>query len=175
MIHKTIAILLTSSILLFSAQEALAQKEIGHLNYAQLLQLIPEAQAANDSLASLQAALQAESDAMVTAFQAEVATLQNREQSGELSPKQLQDESARLQAKQQKIQEFGAGVQQQLTEKQQSLLEPVLAKMQAAVNDVAEEKGLSHVLDTSSGVLLYLNAELDILEDVKAKLGLTSP
>lgn len=175
MVFKTTTSLLTAFLLLVSIQDTLSQVEIGHLNYGQVLQLMPEAQVANDSLAAFQASLQAESDAMVAAFQKEVAALQTREQSGELSPKQLQDESAKLQEKQQQLQAYGAGVQQQMEAKQQLLIEPVLAKMQAAVKEVAKEKNLTYVLDTSSGMMLYVDAERDLLEDVKAKLGLTSP
>ena len=56
-------------------------------------------------------------------------------------------------------------LQQGLMQKQQSMLLPIYDKIEAAVKAVADEKGLSIVIDKSTVVY----GGLDITEDVKKK------
>jgi len=55
-------------------------------------------------------------------------------------------------------------------EKQQKLLAPLITKIETSINEVAKEKGLSYVFDTSKGMLLYADQQDDISKDVKVKL-----
>jgi len=73
---------------------------------------------------------------------------------------------------QQKIQRSQEAFQQDLAEKQQLLLEPLLMKADSAIKVVAKEKNLGYVFDTSKNALLFAEESGDISTFVKMKLGI---
>jgi outer membrane protein len=77
-----------------------------------------------------------------------------------------------LLAKQQLIQKLPTVYEEEMYEKQQLLMEPILKRLQTAVNEVAKEKGLNYIFDSGKGMLLYADTSDDITQDVKAKLGI---
>jgi outer membrane protein len=54
-------------------------------------------------------------------------------------------------------------------EKRNEKLAPIVEKAQKAINDVAKEKGIAYVFDSSS---LLTATGTDLMVDVKAKLGI---
>jgi outer membrane protein len=52
------------------------------------------------------------------------------------------------------------------------LLAPIKTKIEKAVEEVAKEKGYSHVIDNSYGMLIYAAEENNIESALKAKLGI---
>ena len=53
------------------------------------------------------------------------------------------------------------------------LLKPVLEKARTTIQKVARAKGYDYVLDSSEGsVVIFMNPESDLMEPVKAKLGI---
>jgi len=75
-----------------------------------------------------------------------------------------------LQKKEQEIMKFEQEMQQKLGSKEQELLNPILAKVNNAIQAVAKENSFQFIFDTSSGVLLYADESQDITSMVKAKL-----
>ena len=71
-----------------------------------------------------------------------------------------------------KITAFETNMRQQIQEKRETLLKPILDKVNQAINDVAKEKAFQYIFDTSTGVILYADESVDISKDVKTKLGL---
>ena len=72
-----------------------------------------------------------------------------------------------------RIQQFRANADEELANKQEELLKPVLEKVQKAINDVGKEKGYTYIIDNAAGTLVYLGADaIDASKDVKAKLGI---
>ena len=61
---------------------------------------------------------------------------------------------------------------QDIQEKQQKGLIPILQKAEKAVNAVASEKGLVYILDASAGKGLLVAKGEDIYDALKVKLGL---
>lgn len=86
--------------------------------------------------------------------------------------KQTKEEE--LGAMQQKIEAFQVQAQQQMSDKQNSLLQPILEKADKAVKSVGRENGFIYVFDTSKGVLLFFDEtkSTDIMSLVKAKLAI---
>jgi len=109
---------------------------------------------------------------MVEEFQKKYQDLQRKEQQGELSPKMLEEEGARLTEEQTKIQQYEQDMQKQLAEKQQTLLQPILDRVNEQIAEVAKEEGLDFIIDSSTQVLLYADETKDVTEKVRAKLGL---
>ena len=57
--------------------------------------------------------------------------------------------------------------------KQLELLNPLIEKVQNAVNAVGKEKGFTYILDKATGTIVFIGDNaIDITADVKAKLGL---
>lgn len=151
-----------------------AQSNIGYVNSVSLLQEIPEVKQADANLKDLQTQLEKKGQSMVEEFQKKYQDLQRKEQNGELSPKMLEEEGAKLTEEQTKIQQYEQDMQKQLADKQQTLLQPILDRVNAQIAEVAKEEGLDFIIDSSTQVLLYADESKDVTEKVRAKLGLSN-
>ncbi len=82
-------------------------------------------------------------------------------------------EQTRLQEMYNNIQEYMQGAQGQLQQKEVELITPVLEKLQAAINAVAETKKVSYVLDASQskGQVIYAQGGVNLGADVRAYLA----
>jgi outer membrane protein len=78
-----------------------------------------------------------------------------------------------IQAKQQRIETFRSQSEQQLQQKQQDLMKPIVEKADSAISVVAKEQGLIYVFDVSTRVVVYKsNQSIDVLPLVKKKMGI---
>lgn len=168
---KRITGLLVFSLILMGAQLVQAQK-FGFVNSAALLTELPEVKAADSELNVLQNQLKKKGEEMVTAFQQKYAELATKEKNGEYSPKQLEIESQKLKDEEAKITQFEQESTQAMSKKREELLQPILDKVNKAINDVAKESGYAYVFDASTNVLLYADPSADVTALVKKKLGL---
>jgi len=151
-----------------------AQK-FGYLNSAEILSGMTEVKQADSSMEALQKQLQKKGQQMVQAYQTKLQDLQKKEQAGELSPKQIEDEAAKLKAEEEKIGKFQQDMDSQIREKQNTLLQPIFDRVNEAIKDVAKENGYSYVFDrnTAQGsTILYADETQDVTTLVKTKLGL---
>jgi len=149
---------------------AKAQSKIGYINTNELIPLMPQYKTVT-----------AQVDAYRKTF---IDVLQNLSN-------ELQTKSADYQAKQatmtdaQKTAEQGAladlnkratdyqnNAQQQVAQKGQELMKPLIDQSKAAIVAVAKEKGYTYVIDTSSTELIVAPPADDLLAAVKAKLGI---
>lgn len=146
--------------------------KIGYLNSVTLLQEIPEVKQANANLEALQKQLQKKGQGMLEEFQKKYQDLQRKEQLGELSPKQIEEEAQALRQEEVKIQQFEQEMQGQLEEKRTSLLQPIFDDVSAKIAEVAKENGYTYIIDDSPGLLLYKEEAYDVTELVKVKLGI---
>ncbi len=62
----------------------------------------------------------------------------------------------------------------ELLEKEKELLEPVRARIRTVISQVAEEKGLLYIFDSSSREIFPAGGAPDITQDVIARLDLTN-
>ncbi len=157
-----------------TAFSAGAQK-FGYLNSAEILSGMAEVKQANSSMEALQKQLQKKGQQMVQAYQTKLQDLQKKEQAGELSPKQIEDEAAKLKGEEEKIGKFQQDMDSQIREKQNTLLQPIFDRVNEAIKNVAKENGYSYVFDRNSAqgsTILYADETQDVTTLVKAKLGL---
>lgn len=159
--------------LLFSTQfVSFAQMTIGYVNSVALLSELPEVKAADSQLEALQKQLQKQGQTMVESFQVKYQELAKKEQNGELSPKQSEEEGQKLKDEEAKIVAFEQEMTAKIQEKREALYKPILDKINAAINLVSVEKGLKYVFDSTTGIILYSDESNDITPLVKAKLSL---
>ncbi len=158
--------------LLACAMPTLQAQKLGYINSSELLNEHPDIKAANAELETLQKQLAAKMQQKVDVLQAKYEDLARKENQGEISPRELQDQANVLRQEEAALQQEEQGMQNQLLQKREELYNPILEKVEKAIQDVAVENGYTYVFDASAGFLLYADESEDISGLVKAKLGL---
>ncbi len=149
---------------------AIAQNKFGHLDSQELLLLMPERKAAENSIADFAKTLESQLSAMSAEYQQGLQEYQENEATyNDLVRK---DKEAEILGLQQRIQTFQQDAQQSLAAKEQELLEPILSKARKAIQEVAQEGNYTYIFDKTGGTILYANDSENILPLVKKKLGL---
>lgn len=168
--RQLIALVACLSIGLVSLQ---AQDRYGHLNLGNLISLMPEAEAANDSLEAFQASLVAEGEAIAAAFEKDYLAFIKIVQEGGLPPKDQAEQQQALQQRQQQIATLEQQIVQAVSIRRDELLAPIVESALASVEEVAKENGFKLVFDTSVfNSVMYAAESEDLMPLVKAKLGL---
>ena len=162
----------TITAILIAVATSLSAQKIGYINRGELLADIPAVKQANANLEALQKQLQKKYEGMVTEFRTKYEDLQRKEQQGELSPKQLEDEGQKLREEEAKIGQYQQEMQNQLAEKQESLLLPILEDLNAKIAEVAKEQGFGYIIDDTAGILLFKEEGNDVTAMVRKKLGI---
>ena len=92
---------------------------------------------------------------------------------GVLSQVAIQQRQAELNAEADKVRKYEAKVVEDIKKKRSELLDPILQRVQTAIDDVAKEGGYAMVFDESLvGAILYSSGGKDISPEVRSKLGL---
>ena len=150
---------------------AMAQN-IGHINSQLILSELPEVKAAESNLEAFQSQLQKKGQMMIEDFQKKYQEMARKEQQGELSPRQIDEQAKSLKAEEENIQKFDQEMQMQILSKRDELLQPILDRVNAAIEVVSKQKGYSYIIDISAGMVLYAQESSDITADVKKELGI---
>jgi outer membrane protein len=167
---KLLKVALVAAGMLFAGNFAQAQTKIGHVNFEQILSLMPESKTLSsqldvykkqfiDQLTTMNTELQTKSQD----YQTKKATMTDATRTAKET--ELQDLSKRFQ-------DYQATAQQQVEAKGNELTKPLIDKARAAVTAVAKEKGYTYVLNTSQTDLIVSPPADDMLAAVKLKLGL---
>ncbi len=142
---------------------------VAHIDSEQLLMAMPETKAMETELKKVQQTYADEYNAQATALQAKLQKYDTE------APTQTdaKNEERRVEVEglKQKIQKYAQTADQEIQKKRFDLLKPIVEKAQKAVSDVAAEKGLKYVLDSSPGKGLIVFEGEDLLPTVKTKLG----
>ena len=157
-------------LVLVAATISLNAQKFGYVNSALILSEMPDVKQADANLEALQKQLQKKGQSMVEQLQSDYLAAQQKIEQGELSPKQQEDESKKLEVKQREIAKFEQDMVQQVQDKRAELLEPIYEKINNAIKAVAEEKGYQFIFD--QGILLYADEAQDVSAFVRAKLGM---
>jgi len=147
-----------------------AQEKFAHINTEQLLRQMPGRQQAQEELQRYAQELETQFTAMQTEFQTKYQDfLENESTYSDLIKQSKQRELGSLQ---ERITEFQESAQQDLAQRENQLLQPIIDQARTAIEDVAKEQGYTYVFDMSAGSLLYANPGDNILPLVKDKLGI---
>ncbi len=173
---KRITKLFTLVAFVLAAAPMFGQLNIAHVNSDSILIKMPEYQSAMTQLQALQS--QYETD--IQDMRAEIATLLQtaQTQGSSWSTLRLRQAEEELQDKQQKLQEFAMQAQQDLQSQEVALLQPVYAKMYAAIDAVGAAQGYDYILDNSVSpignrdVVLFGKNDHDVSNLVLTELGL---
>jgi outer membrane protein len=147
--------------------------KFGHIDFQALIQLMPERVTYETNLNKEAKGL----EDMLTNMQNELQTKFKEYQAKRDSLSEIvrTAKEQELNDMNQKVQNFQQVAQQQLQQKQNDMLKPIIDKAKKAVEDVGKEKGLIYIFDVSGelGTLLYhSNESVDVLPLAKTKLGI---
>ena len=176
-----IAVILFFSIVLnlqAQAQSNNSELKIGYVNPQSILANMPEMRAVQQRLQNFTARKQQELSTLEQEFQTQVAEYQQKV--GVISADAQQQEEARLGQLQQELLQAQEVAEQELAQRRDELVGPLLEQIGAAIEAVAQKQGLSYVLNTttSSGdmIILYASedfrARFDIAQSVMEELGM---
>lgn len=161
---------ITCLIALITATAGVLQaQKFGYVNSAAILAEMPDVKQADANLEALQKQLQKKGQNMLQQLQQDYTALQQKVQGGDLSPKQQEEEAAKLQQREQEIAKFEQDMRKQVSDKRDELLGPIYEKVNQAIKDVAEENGYQFIFDQN--VLLYAEDSQNVNDLVKAKLA----
>ncbi len=163
-------IVLICLMLLAMGTSPIVAQKIAYINSSALMQDLPEIKQADSNLSAFQTQLQKRGEQMVTALQTKYQDVAKKQSAGEISPKQLEEESAKLKEDEAKINQFEQDMNKQVAEKRQALYQPILDRINGLITEVAKSMGFDYVFDSSTGILLFADEKYDITADVKHKL-----
>ncbi len=152
----------------------LAQPKMAIINTQELIAVMPETAQMQTNLTTLQSDLQNTSETMQVEWNTKLADYQANSSTMTDSVRNLREKD--LQDLRTRISEFEQNAMQELQQKQQQLLEPIIAKAREAIDAEAKAQGIAVVFDNSAGVgaVIYSDSEqvVDILSAVKTRLGI---
>ena len=134
---------------------AASAQKLGRVNFTELYQLAPEADAAREQINAMQNEAQETFSSMVEEYQ----TKANHKE------KELVDIQNR-------IQEFQQTISQELQQKQAELMNPIMEKAQKAVQDLAKAQGIVAVFDSGSALYFDETAVVDLTPAARKSLGI---
>lgn len=169
------------SLLAFAGvQQTYAQQslQIGYVNPQVILSKMPEMKAVEQRIQNFIDRKREELLEKQTDFQQQVTAYQQK--LAVISEEAKQEEEKRLGQLQAELQQSQTQISQEIQQKQQELVGPLLQQIETAINEVAEERGLTYVLNTTAtdGTVIILYAspqaqqQYDITDQVMQKLGI---
>jgi outer membrane protein len=145
--------------------------KFGHIDLQALIQVMPERAAAETQFNAFQSDLEEIFGEMQKDLQTKMGEFEKL--GTDASEIKKNAKIAEIQDMQQRIQNYQQTAQGQLQQKQTEVLKPVFDKAEAAIGEVAKEKGLIYVFDIGTKVVLYKsNESMDVFPLVKTKLGI---
>ncbi|MEO1408515.1 MAG: OmpH family outer membrane protein [Bacteroidota bacterium] len=163
---------LTLTLAMVAFQTGFGQK-YGYINSGNLLEKMPDRAAADEQLEAFQNPLLEDGKAKVKALETKVEQLYREIEEGKLSQVQIQDRQTALQQEQEVIAKYEQEVQEKILKKREELLQPILNRVQSAIEEVAKENSYTMIFDASLfNVLLYAKDSDDLTARVEQKLGI---
>jgi outer membrane protein len=155
-------------VLILTLSNSLSAQKIAHIFQDSLINLMPETKKAMDIAQEYLKQLEKE----VGAMQAELDTKYNDYMTNEATYSDLvkRTKQEELTTLNKRIEDFRMQAQQEYQKKQGEISLPIQEKIKEAIRLVAEEKGYSYVLDTSTGLVLFRTSSDNIFNLVKKKL-----
>lgn len=167
---KNLKTLLLIAVFTLGIGGAVNAQKVAHVNFEELISKMPETTALKAEMEKLQKTYKDEItgmakklDATIKKYTAEQAT--QTQVINETRAQEVQQERARIQQAEQ-------AAYQDMQKRQNDKLVPIIEKARKAISDVAAEKGIIYVLDSTEGrALLVFDKGENLYNAVKAKLG----
>jgi outer membrane protein len=146
-----------------------AQK-FGHINSADLIELMPETKKADASLQAYVKGLENQLGNLQNDYRKRITEYQSQEKT--MVDAVRESKIKAIQELEMQMQQSQAEGQQKVAAKREALYKPILDKAEKAVKDVGKENGYDYIFDTNAGSFIYSKESHDIMPLVKEKLGI---
>jgi outer membrane protein len=154
-------------LVLFIGFGAVAQSKVAHVNSQKLLDTLPSRKAAISQLDQIQKSGVSELEEMQKAFESAYKIWIDGQ--ANMPPMIKENEQNKLMRMQQNLETRQAELEQELKVYSEQLNQPILDRVQKAIEIVAERKKLNYVLDQSS-MTMYYKGGMDITNEVIVEL-----
>lgn len=175
------SLLITTVISAMSSQLMAQVQKIGYTNLDYILGLLPDAKKVETELKTYEEQLQKQLQTKYADYEKKLKEYQEAVSKGVMTDLIKEDKEKELMSMQNSIKEFEESAKSAMQKKQVALLEPVLAKVQKAIDEVGKENDYSYILSThadygGSAIILYAKSKEENISDlVLKKLGVTPP
>lgn len=154
----------------FVSVSAMAQPKFAHVNFSELVQLMPEMDAAREQSEAASREAQETYQAMIEEFQSKYQQYEQKQASWTAAVKQQKEKE--LGEIQNRIQEFEAAIQQDMQQLQNQLMAPIYQKAQETVNSLATAGGYVYVFDSAQVLYVDPAQSTDITAAARKALGI---
>jgi outer membrane protein len=165
---KNILRIATLCLAMVALTASVQAQKFGYVNTNKILENLPEVKQADANIAAMQKQLENKYKKDLEALQTMYVEVQGQVQQGTMSPKQQEEAAAKIKAEEDKLRAFEADSQNKLMTKRNELVQPILDRVNNAIQAVGKEGGYQFIFDEQ--VLLYKEASQDVTEMVRAKL-----
>ena len=153
-------------LMLLAPMTMMAQK-FGKVNTQTIMQALPDVAKANGELEALQKQKDNELKAMQEEFQRKADEYQKGASTMNATAKQQKE--TELQGLQQKIQQAYQVGQQELQKKSNELMQPIVAKVRAAIDAVGKAGNYTYIFEEGAAIYTGSNV-LDVTKEVQSKI-----
>tara|TARA_B110000003_G_scaffold111447_1_gene114086 strand:- start:28886 stop:29428 length:543 start_codon:yes stop_codon:yes gene_type:complete len=167
--RKLKSLLLVAFLTLGMSGIANAQK-VGHVVYERVIANMPETRALQAELAKITKTYKDDIDGMKKKLDDKIKkyTAEQAQQTEDTNKQRAQE----VQVDNSRVQQAEQAAYQDIQEKQNNKLAPIIEKARKAIEEVATSKQILYVFDASAGRGLLIAEGEDLYDAVKAKLGL---
>ena len=162
-------ILLVAALAMISAA-AFAQQKFAHVNFSELVQLMPEADQARTTMDASSKEASDTYQAMADEFNTKYQQYQQKAATWTQAIRETKEKE--LTDIQQRIQEFQQTVQAELQQQQQQLMAPIYQKAQEAIEKLAKEGGFIYVIDQTSALYIDPAQSTDLTPAARKALNI---
>jgi outer membrane protein len=147
-----------------------AQTKIAHINAQELIEMMPEYKAAQNSLEKIQRSYETEIKAMMSELETKARRydVEASEQTDQENQKRFEE----IQDMQNNIQAYRQQAMEDLDQKRADVFKPILEKAQSTIQKVGRAQGFNYVLDSTMGSGIILAEGKDLMADVKKDMGI---
>ena len=161
--------ILAIAALAFLTLGASAQK-LGRVNFTELYQLAPEADAAREQTNAMQAEAEETFNTMVEEYNSKASQYQQKSSTWTAAIKEAKEKE--LMDIQNRVQQFQQSFTQELQQKQAELMNPIMEKAQKAVQDLAKAQGIVAVFDESTALYFDESAVVNLTPAARKSMGI---
>lgn len=160
---------MVAALILLSTSSAAAQAaRVGYVNTTQVLEEYTPAQEARQALES--ARLEAESEIQLLGRGYQAAVDEYQQQAMTMTPEARQAREQELMGQQQALQNRTQELDIQFQERQAELLQPVMERVTAVIEEIRVEGSYALILDSASQAILAGDPALDLTQEVLTRL-----
>ncbi len=149
---------------------AFAQPKFAHVNYTELIQLMPEADEARAAMEASNKEVQETYAAMVEEYNTKYATYQQKQSTW--TPAIRETKEKEIQGIVTRIQEFEQSIQTELQQQQQTLMAPIQKKANDTVKALAKEGGFVYVFDVNTPLYIDDTQSVDLTPAARKALNI---